>query len=289
MRLDRFVRDYPFKLIYTFLNNASLSQLMASSQLTKSGAVNLRLDSSALEETNSILSKAIERASKIVPMFTSSCFDLSNVGSPPLSIESLCNREEIQKLTSVAKKLLIQNPVIHEYLGLPPEQLTLKLDFLCNTETSSQPSGSQNFHRDSYHCFYRGLKIFYPFSYQASESYGPFRYIPLTSMSSSQRPSYIRTRQFSEFRFSTHPAIKSREKEAQTLQPLTLTAIDTYNTIHTGGWITERKFIRLVFQISILPPFNPEHLNDISSSHMRRAFYFWLCKLHNKMRAPVST
>lgn len=182
------------------------------------------------------------------------------------------------------------NPEVGEYLGLEVSQLSLELTLLSNinTQSGSPKVGSQNFHRDIYHSFYRGIKIFYAYNYREDLSDGAFSFIPLTMISANVRPSnkHYSRKTMQQRRFDLHPLITKALPEALILKEKELTAIDTYNCFHSGGYITSPSFIRLIFQVVVSPPQTPNRYNDITRTHFGRILYFTLIRVRNILRFP---
>ncbi|MDC0983300.1 hypothetical protein OAR28_04405 [Amylibacter sp.] len=286
--------DRIFRLIYAIWNKASLAKLKESNggEFDISGFSKLRFlesDKKALDEQ---LAKIQQRAVAAVDFYNGkSVHNLSNVGNMPLSLESLATKEEIDNLSKITKSILVSNPEIGLYLGLEIPQLSLDLTVLCNTTSPNSVDrkvGSQNYHRDVYHSFYRGIKIFYGYNYSEDPNDGAFSYIPLTSIGPSVKPSkksYTK-KIMNERRFDLHPLIVNALPKAQILKEKELTAIDTYNCFHSGGHINTPGFIRLIFQIVVSPPQTPDRFSDITNSHLGRMFYFNMIKIRNIFRTP---
>ena len=89
-----------------------------------------------------------------------------------------------------------------------------------------------------------------------------------------------------ERRFDLHPLIVKAQPEAQILQEKVLTAIDTYNAFHSGGFIKTPNFIRLIFQVVVSPPQTPNKFNNITERHLGRMIYFNMIKVRNIFRTP---
>jgi hypothetical protein len=286
--------DKIFRLIYVFWNRASLKKLEISNgdDLDLKGFKELKFlekDKQALDDQ---LKKVYQNAEAAVDFYNGkSAHNLANVGNMPLSLESLATKEEIENLSKITKSILLSNPEIGEYLGLDISQLSLELTLLCNTtsqKSAERKEGSQNFHRDIYHSFYRGIKIFYAYNYKADSDHGAFLFIPLTSIPANVRPTnkgYDRSK-MKERRFDLHPLIVNAQPETQVLQEKVLTAIDTYNAFHSGGYITTPNFIRLIFQVVVSPPQTPNKFNNITERHLGRIIYFNMIRMRNIFRIP---
>ena len=242
--------DKIFQLIYIFWNKASLEKLKKSNcgDFVLKGFKELKFSENDKKALDEQLEKIYKNAEASVDFYTGkSAHNLSNVGNMPLILESLASKEEIKNLSEITQSVLRSNPEIGEYLGLEIPQLSLELTLLCNTtspKSAESKEGSQNFHRDIYHSFYRGIKIFYGYNYKADFNHGAFSFIPLTSIPANVRPSnkgYSRSK-MKERRFDLHPLIVNAQPEAKVLQERVLTAIDTYNAFHSGGYITTPNF-----------------------------------------------
>ena len=286
--------DKIFRLIYVIWNKASLKKLNKSNggdfDLTGFKKLNfLEKDKQALDN---LLKKIYQNAEASVDFYNGkSAHNLSNVGNLPLSLESLATKEEIEELSLITQSILLSNPEIGEYLGLEIPQLSLELTLLCNTtsqQSAERKVGSQNFHRDVYHSFYRGIKIFYGYNYKADFDHGVFTFIPLTSIPANVRPSKkgYDTSKMKQRRFDLHPLIINAQPETQFLQEKVLTAIDTYNVFHSGGYIASPNFIRLIFQIVVSPPQTPNKFNNIIERHLGRMLYFNMIRARNIFRSP---
>jgi hypothetical protein len=183
-------------------------------------------------------------------------------------------------LNSITRSIIKKNKVIEQYLGCSLEFLDIELTLLANIKGDLNKKGSQYFHRDIYHSYYRGLKIFYAYNYDDNLDSGGFRFIPLSEISSSQRPSLNKKfrSESKKFRFDRHPAITSKEDRAIKLKAKECVVIDTYNCFHAGGFINRDNFIRLIFQVVISPKWTPNRFKDITSNHFFRWVYFSLLK-----------
>lgn len=286
--------DKIFELIYAFWNNASLKKLEKSygNDFDVKGFKELNFLEKDKKSLDDQLGKIYENALAAVDFYKEkSAHNLSNVGNMPLSLESLASREEIDKLSEITQSILLSNPEIGEYLGLEISQLSLELTLLCNTtsqQSAERKEGSQNFHRDIYHSFYRGIKIFYGYNYKADFDHGAFTFIPLTSIPANVRPSnrgYDRNK-MKQRRFDLHPLIVNAQPQTLVLQEKVLTAIDTYNVFHSGGYITSPGFTRLIFQVVVSPPQTPNKFNNIAERHLGRMIYFNMIRIRNIFRTP---
>ena len=285
--------DRIFRLIYAVWNKASLTKLKESNggDLDITGFSKLKFlenDKKALDER---LAKMYQNAVAAVDFYNEkSAHNLSSVGNMPMSLESLATKEEIDSLSKITQSILQSNPEIASYLGLEISQLSLELTVLCNTTSQNsvdQKEGSQNFHRDVYHSFYRGIKLFYAYNYREDLNDGGFSFIPLTSIGANVRPSnkLYPKKLMKERRFDLHPLIVNALPQAQVLKEKELTAIDTYNCFHSGGHITSPGFIRLIFQVVVSPPQTPDRFSNITASHLGRMFYFNMIRVRNIFRA----
>jgi hypothetical protein len=280
--------DYIFRLIYVLMNHASLSDMRFSDRtsLGRLGFEKLIIDEENINKLNEILAKFLSRAQLMIKMDMTGAHDISQVGNMPFSLESLATLDEIQELNLITREIINKNDVIEQYLGCKLEKLNIELTLLANIKGDNIKKGSQFFHRDIYHSFYRGLKIFYPFNYDENHENGGFRFLPLSEISSSHRPSLnnkFRT-ESKKYRFDRHPAVTAREGRAVLLKTKECIAIDTYNCFHAGGYINSDNFIRLIFQIVISPKWTPNKFKDITSSHFSRFLYFNLLKIRNFFR-----
>lgn len=283
--------DIIFRRIYVLLNQASLFEMSLSdrSALGKFGfeklAVN-KIDGTKLDE---ILEKILSRARLLVEMGLTGAHDLSQVGNSPFLLESLATLDEIKELNSTTQSIIKNNEVIEQYLGCKLEKLDIELTLLANMKGKEAKKGSQYFHRDIYHSYYRGLKIFYPFNYDENHENGGFRFLPLTAISASHRPSLKKKfrSDAKKFRFDRHPAIMSKEDQAVQLKAKECIALDTYNCFHAGGFIKSDHFIRLIFQVVISPKWTPNKFKDITCNHFSRFLYFNLLKIRNFFRIPL--
>ncbi len=286
--------DKIFRLIYAFWNKASLKKLKKGNcgDFELLGFKELKFSKSDKMALDNQLKKIYQNAEAAVDFYDErSAHNLSNVGNMPLSLESLATKEEIDNLSEITQSILRSNPEIGEYLGLEIPQLSLELTLLCNTtskNSAERKEGSQNFHRDIYHSFYRGIKIFYGYNYKADFDHGAFTFIPLTSIPANVRPSnkgYDKSK-MKQRRFDLHPLIVNAQSETRILQEKVLTAIDTYNVFHSGGYITSPNFIRLIFQVVVSPPQTPNRFNNITERHFGRMLYFNMIRVRNIFRIP---
>ena len=286
--------DKIFRYIYVFWNNASIKILNKSNggDLDLKGFKELNLLESDKKALDDQLKKIYQNAQAAVSFYDGrSAHNLSNVGNMPLSLESLATKDEIDNLSEITQSILRANPEIGDYLGLEIPQLSLEITLLCNTtsqQTAERKEGSQNFHRDIYHSFYRGIKIFYGYNYKADFEHGAFTFIPLTSIPANVRPSnkgYARSK-MKQRRFDLHPLIVNAQPETLVLQEKTLTAVDTYNAFHSGGYITTPNFIRLIFQVVVSPPQTPNKFKNITENHFGRMLYFNMIRVRNIFRTP---
>lgn len=290
-RLYISVTDSFFKFVYILINKASLKKLSFSdnSSLAKNGFKKFLNDTISLDELNNILKNITEKAYLIKDQNLIGSHDISRVGNQPFSIESLASRSEIEALNKIAREVICSDNEIENYLGLEIDKLDIEITLLANTNKDKVDGkeGSQNFHRDIYHSFWRGIKIFYPFNYMHDKEYGPFTFIPSNVIERYENPSfknYSRDDMLTN-RFDKHPLITRNLDRAITLKKNQMIAIDTYNCFHSGGFITtEDNFIRIIFQVVVSPPQTPNRFSDITSKHFSRMFYFFLIRLRNIFR-----
>lgn len=286
------MKNYIFKIIYALWNKASLSKLNSISNLSKLGYLKLKLNNSSKQKLDIELNEIYQKALKNTKIFKgNSSYDLSKVGNLPLKLESLATKDQIKKLKDITREIMIENPQISDYLGLEVDRLSYDLTLLCNTTSDlNNKVGSQNYHRDIYHSFYRGIKIFYGFNYNDKIDDGAFSFIPLNSISANIRPSKNKNflTEMNKSRFDNHSLLNKHKKDALTLKKKELTAIDTYNSFHSGGFIKSQNFVRLIFQIVVLPPQNPEKYNNIAENHFQRTLYFYMIKIRNYFRTAIS-
>ena len=164
--------------------------------------------------------------------------------------------DEVNLLNSIAKDIITSDPDIENYLGVKFDDLDIEITLLANSNKDivDGKEGSQNFHRDIYHSFWRGIKIFYPYEYQTNDEYGPFTFIPSNIIQRYENPSlknYSKAN-LSSIRFDKHPLITNNLDKAIKLKKHQLIAIDTYNCFHSGGFITTTdNFIRIIFSLII--------------------------------------
>ena len=285
--------EYALKLMYIFWNKASFTKLKMGKgkELEKYGFSLLKFSEKDKNSLDIILEKIYQNSITAHNFYNGkSAHNLSIVGNLPLSLESLATKQEIEDLNNISHEILKNNPEILEYFGLEIPQLSLELTLLCNTTSPNlgPKVGSQNFHRDAYHSFYRGIKIFYAYNYREDLNDGAFSFIPLSSIGANVRPSKkeYRRKTMEERRFDLHPLIIKSASDAHLLKIKQLTAIDTYNCFHSGGYITSPSFIRLIFQVVVSPPQTPNRFSDIRNKHLGRMFYFNMIKLRNICRKP---
>ena len=287
-----FIIDKIFKIIYVIWNRASFKKINKSiaSDFDTFGFARLKISKEDKISLDLQLENIYRNAISAVDFSSRSSHDLSCVGNIPLSLESLATKDQIDELTKITLGILHLNPEVGEYLGLEVSQLSLELTLLCNINTlSGSPKvGSQNFHRDIYHSFYRGIKIFYAYNYSDDLGDGAFSFIPLTMISANDRPSnkHYSRKKMEQRRFDLHPLIIKALPEALILKEKELMAIDTYNCFHSGGYVTSPSFIRLIFQVVVSPPQTPNRYSDITRNHFSRMLYFNLIRVRNIIRWP---
>ena len=275
------------------MNNASFDKIKKSDggDLDIYGFTNLKFSKSEKKLLDLNLQIIYQNAIDAVDFYDKkNTHDLSKVGNMPLSLESLATKDQIQELYNISLEILKNNPEIGEYLGLEIPQLSLELTLLCNINNPENVTkmGSQNFHRDIYHSFYRGIKIFYAYNYLEDLNDGAFAFIPLNVIPANVRPlirGYER-KIMKERRFDLHPMIVNALHKALILKEKELTAIDTYNCFHSGGYITSSGFTRLIFQVVVSPPQTPNRYSDITHRHLGRMLYFNMLRLRNIFRFP---
>ena len=291
-KLYIFIIDLIFKIIYVIWNRASFKKINKSiaSDFNTFGFFRLKISEDDKIALDHHLENIYRNAISAVDNSSRSSHDLSRVGNIPLSLESLATKDQIDDLNKITLDILHLNPEIAKYLGLEVSQLSLEITLLANinTQRDSAKVGSQNFHRDIYHSFYRGLKIFYAYNYREDLSDGAFSFIPLNIISSNVRPSnkHYSRKKMEQRRFDLHPLITKALPEALILKEIELIAIDTYNCFHSGGYVTSPSFIRLIFQVVVSPPQTPNRYSDITRNHFARMLYFNLIRVRNILRFP---
>lgn len=281
-----------FKTIYKLWNRASWSKINSVNDLSEKGYLKLKLNKNSKTKLDFELEKIYNKALDTVKFYKgNSVHDLSKVGNLPLNLKSLADKNQIKVLNDITNSIINENPQITDYLGLKLNQLSFDLTLLCNTTSDIKTKvGSQNYHRDIYHSFYRGIKVFYGYNYNENIEDGAFSFIPLDAISSNVRPSTSKKFKYEmkQSRFDHHPLISKHKNKALVLKKRELTAIDTYNSFHSGGFIKTPNFVRLIFQIVVLPPQNPEKFNNIAEDHFQRTLYFYMIKFRNIFRKSVT-
>ena len=289
---DYFVSIF-FLICYAIYNRANLANLFKSNSsfIGLEGWMSLALDKKYQNKLNNILESVSVRARHVVNNQFCGSHDTTIVGNQPLSLNSLCTSDELSELRKIVNQIFIENEAIGKYLGVNLNRLDIELTLLSNTSsgTEAKKRGSQNYHRDIYHSFFRGCKIFYPFIYSEEEQFGPFSFIPLSKIGSNETPAKLGYSKDSikERRFDLHPLIKRNIPNSIIIKKRELVALDTYNCFHAGGYITAPDFMRLIFQVVISPTQTPNKFRDIASGHFTRFFYFSVVRARNLLRRSV--
>jgi hypothetical protein len=289
---DYFINSL-LKMLYAIYNRACFDRLSKAnnSLISQEGWMSLKLSQSHHKNLDIILERILSRAKEVVESDSFGAHDITVVGNQPLSLNSLSTNDDLIKLREIVNQIIIQNEGIQNYLGINLERLNLEYTLLSNisSRTEANKRGSQNYHRDIYHSFYRGVKIFYPFNYSVAEQFGPFSFIPLSKIGCNETPTKqgYSKKTIKERRFDLHPVIKRNLHNSITLKDRELIALDTYNCFHAGGYVTAPDFIRLIFQVVISPPQTPNKFSDIASNHLSRFFYFSLIRFRNILRRSI--
>ena len=284
----RFIYLLPSKIAYLIYNKKNFIYPCSKSQKFLIDK-NKELDSTLKEIEKFYLSENINKIDEFISFG-------QNKGKYYTAIEDLLSEELNNKLKNV-----LTNKTFLDYLGfffgykLKFNKLTIRLNFY--NRNLPEEEGPKMWHRDN-DSFFGQIKLFSVINQLNAESGGLFSFIPQIIIKDYQYVKNLVTNNKLSISDQKSRILNSEMKKIKNVEENIIKfgtnkydflAVDTNDTYHKGGFLSEKNSIRLLLQVIYEPSFNS--LSNYNPLYKKNLFIFhtknFFTAIKNRLRTKV--